>query len=87
MHKAPQSLMLFSALYGAGVQLVFMVLFSIVIAALGTFYSGFLTEKVFFLCSRRGTIMSIAVGIYAVTSFISGFASGSFYAHHNGNTC
>ncbi|KAH3758343.1 Endosomal membrane protein, EMP70 [Pelomyxa schiedti] len=70
--RTPPHLVWFSSIYGTGMQLAFLCLFVIVIASMGTFYS------------RRGKILSTFVGVYAVTSFVGGYTSGSYYAENNG---
>jgi len=70
--RAPKWLVTLSALYGTGMQMAWLALMLIIMASLGTFYS------------RRGTILSAFVGIYAVTSFIAGVSSSSFYASNGG---
>jgi len=73
--RAPPRLMLFSALIGAGSQL-FVLIFACIILTI-VFYSN----HPFY---RRGTIVSIFLGLYAVTSIVAGYVSGSYYKRNSG---
>lgn len=64
--------MLFSALIGAGYQVTVVVLSIIIFAILGEPYT------------ERGSMLSIAIFVYAVTSPINGYAGGGLYARMGG---
>ncbi|XP_071875643.1 transmembrane 9 superfamily protein member 3 [Bombus fervidus] len=64
--------MLFSALIGAGYQVTVVVLSVIIFAILGEPYA------------ERGSMLSIAIFVYAATSPINGYAGGGLYARMGG---
>eukprot|EP01105_Mastigella_eilhardi_P007627 TRINITY_DN1912_c0_g1_i3.p1 TRINITY_DN1912_c0_g1~~TRINITY_DN1912_c0_g1_i3.p1 ORF type:complete len:391 (+),score=128.66 TRINITY_DN1912_c0_g1_i3:72-1244(+) len=68
--RHPQALAVF---IGSGTQLAVLVLLVVITAALGTFYQ------------RRGRIVTAFIIIYAVTSFVGGYSSGSLYARARGH--
>lgn len=57
---------------GAGVQLAALVLSVILITIAGSLFS------------ERGTIMTVFILCYALTSFLGGYVSGSFYSRAEG---
>ncbi|XP_014219614.1 transmembrane 9 superfamily member 3 [Copidosoma floridanum] len=63
---------LFSALIGAGYQITAVVLFVIIFAIVGELYT------------ERGSMLSAAILLYAITSPINGYAGGSLYARMGG---
>jgi len=73
--RYPGRLGLLSALLGAGAQLFVLVLLCIILTIF------FYHDHPFY---RRGTIVSIFLGLYAVTSVIAGFVSGGYYKRHGG---
>jgi transmembrane 9 superfamily protein 3 len=70
--RAPSHLMLFSALLGSGHQLILLVFSVLFLSILGTYYRS------------RGAIVTAFVICYTLTSFIAGYAGGSFYQRNNG---
>ena len=68
--RRPPHLALFSALIGTGYQLVVMIFFAILFAITGSVYS------------RRFSMTLAFVLVYATTSFIAGYTSGSYYRSH-----
>ncbi|XP_001604363.1 transmembrane 9 superfamily member 3 [Nasonia vitripennis] len=64
--------MLFSALIGAGYQVTVVVLSVIIFAILGELYT------------ERGSMLSTAIFVYAVTSPINGYTGGGLYARMGG---
>ena len=70
--RAPQHLILFSAMYGTGSQLLFLVLAVIVYAIAGPVLHGNMYED-------RGEMVSTFIVCFALSSTIGGYASGSFY--------
>jgi transmembrane 9 superfamily protein 3 len=70
--RPPKLLTLFSALIGTGYQLILIVFFLITFAILGSYYD------------TRGAMVTAAIIIYCVTSFVSGYFSGSYYSKHGG---
>jgi transmembrane 9 superfamily protein 3 len=72
--RAPQHLVLFSAFYGTGWQLLFLVLGVILYAMAGPILHGNMYED-------RGEMVSTFIVCYALSSAIGGFASGSYYRY------
>jgi transmembrane 9 superfamily protein 3 len=72
--RAPAHLMLFSALVGTGVQLIFLVFFVIFFAIIGAYYE------------TRGSMVSALVVGYSLTSFIGGYYTGGYYARNGGKS-
>ncbi|XP_058789177.1 transmembrane 9 superfamily member 3 [Phymastichus coffea] len=70
--RPANSPMLFSALIGAGFQITFVVLNVILIAIIGELYT------------ERGSMLSVAILVYALTSPINGYAGGGLYARMGG---
>ncbi|KAH9324686.1 hypothetical protein KI387_004864, partial [Taxus chinensis] len=70
--RTPKNLVLLSALVGSGAQLCMLVLLVIVVAIIGMLYVG------------RGAIVTTFIVCYALTSFISGYVSGSLYSRNDG---
>lgn len=70
--RAPQHLILFSAMYGTGSQLLFLVLAVIVYAIAGPVLHGNMYED-------RGEMVSTFIVCFALSSTIGGYTSGSFY--------
>ncbi|KAI8929878.1 Endomembrane protein 70-domain-containing protein [Entophlyctis helioformis] len=70
--RPPPHLTFFSALNGAGLQLVFMAFFVIMVTIMGNLYI------------ERATMLTASIFIYALTSIIAGYYSGSMYTKHNG---
>eukprot|EP00002_Diphylleia_rotans_P017514 TRINITY_DN3400_c0_g1_i2.p1 TRINITY_DN3400_c0_g1~~TRINITY_DN3400_c0_g1_i2.p1 ORF type:complete len:583 (+),score=84.59 TRINITY_DN3400_c0_g1_i2:58-1806(+) len=68
--RAPANVELFASLVGVGFQLVVLVLLVIVIALVGTLYKG------------RGSITTVSIVLYALTSIIGGFVSGAILKRH-----
>ena len=69
--RAPSYLVLFSALVGTGWQLLFLILGVILYAMAGTWH-GYMYED-------RGELVSTFIVLFALSSSIAGYASGSFY--------
>eukprot|EP00903_Cladosiphon_okamuranus_P013038 g12165.t1 len=69
--RAPKHLMLFSSLYGTGCQLAVLVLVVILFAIAGPLHGNVYEE--------RGEMVSAFIVCYALTSFVSGYMSGSYY--------
>jgi transmembrane 9 superfamily protein 3 len=53
-------------------QLTLLILFVIALTIAGNFFE------------ERGTILTAFIVCYALTSFVGGYGSGSFYARHEG---
>jgi len=70
--RAPPHLVLFSAMLGTGHQLAVLVFVVVVFSLFGELYDD------------RGTIVTLFIVFYAVTSFIAGYSGGSFYARNDG---
>ncbi|XJO76475.1 hypothetical protein BDV3_006991 [Batrachochytrium dendrobatidis] len=70
--RAPRHLTFFSALNGAGIQLILMAFAIIVATIVGNLYT------------ERAIMLTASIFIYALTSVISGYYSGSMYAKYNG---
>eukprot|EP01121_Diplochlamys_sp_Union-15-3_P017744 TRINITY_DN6313_c0_g1_i1.p1 TRINITY_DN6313_c0_g1~~TRINITY_DN6313_c0_g1_i1.p1 ORF type:complete len:581 (-),score=37.24 TRINITY_DN6313_c0_g1_i1:19-1761(-) len=73
--RAPARLMLFSALYGAGIQIA-VLLFLVIVLSISFYHSHFIY--------KRGSLVTSFIGCYAITSFIAGYMSGSFYLRYGG---
>ena len=71
--RPPAHLEFLSALIGTGIQLALLVLAVILITIAGTLFV------------ERGTIVTVFIVCYALTSFVGGYASGGFYARHDGH--
>ncbi|GAB4823325.1 hypothetical protein N2152v2_010371 [Parachlorella kessleri] len=65
---------LLSAVIGTGVQLALLVLSVILITIAGTLFV------------ERGTIVTVFIICYALTSFVGGYVSGGYYARNDGKT-
>ncbi len=65
--RKPSHLILLSACYGAGMQLVFLVIGVILVAISGSLWAD------------RGALITAALILYALTSIVNGYASGSYY--------
>ncbi|KAK9908535.1 hypothetical protein WJX75_009309 [Coccomyxa subellipsoidea] len=72
--RPPRYLELLAALVGTGVQLALLVLSVILITIAGTLFT------------ERGTIVTVFIVCYALTSFVAGYVSGGFYARNAGKT-
>ncbi|CAL5229553.1 g12903 [Coccomyxa viridis] len=72
--RPPRFLELLAALVGTGVQLALLVLSVILITIAGTLFT------------ERGTIVTVFIICYALTSFVAGYVSGGFYARNGGKT-
>jgi len=70
--RPPAQLELLSALVGTGVQLALLVLAVILITIAGALFVS------------RGTIVTVFIVCYALTSFVGGYVSGGFYARNDG---
>ena len=70
--RPPVNLVLFSAMYGTGWQLLFLVLGVILYAMAGPILHGNMYED-------RGEMVSTIIVCYALSSAIGGYSSGSFY--------
>uniref|UniRef100_A0A6B2L0V5 Transmembrane 9 superfamily member n=1 Tax=Arcella intermedia TaxID=1963864 RepID=A0A6B2L0V5_9EUKA len=73
--KPPAYLTLFSALIGIGTQLLVLTLIVVLLAI------GFYHNHPYY---RRGTIVTAFIVVYALTSIVSGFVSGSYYCQNGG---
>lgn len=73
--RAPEGLVLFSALMGSGWQLVVLVLGVILYAMAGPFLHGNMYED-------RGEMVSTFIVCYALSSAVAGYTSGSFYRQY-----
>lgn len=74
MFRPPKYLAVLSALLGTGLQLCLLTFFVILITIAGVLYEG------------RGTIMTVFIVCYALTSFVSGYISGGFNSRHSGKS-
>ncbi|KAK9810284.1 hypothetical protein WJX72_007991 [[Myrmecia] bisecta] len=70
--RPPRSLEILAALIGTGVQLALLVMSVILITIAGTLFV------------ERGTIVTVFITCYALTSFVGGYVSGGFYARNDG---
>jgi transmembrane 9 superfamily member 3 len=70
--RAPPRLALLCALVGTGAQIAVLVLLVILITIFGVLYED------------RGSILTVFIVCYALTSFIGGYVSGSLYKQHEG---
>lgn len=70
--RPPPALDLFSAILGTGVQLTLLVFSVILITIAGTLFV------------ERGTIVTVFIVCYALTSFVGGYVSGGYYARNDG---
>lgn len=70
--RPPPHLEILAALIGTGVQLVLLVLTVILITIGGTLFV------------ERGTIVTVFIVCYALTSFVGGYISGGFYSRNDG---
>uniref|UniRef100_A0A7S1C7F8 Transmembrane 9 superfamily member n=1 Tax=Bicosoecida sp. CB-2014 TaxID=1486930 RepID=A0A7S1C7F8_9STRA len=68
--RRPDHLALFAALTGTGYQLAFLVAAVVLVALMGSLYVD------------RGAITTVSIVAYALTSVVSGYASGSYYRAH-----
>ncbi|WIA19220.1 hypothetical protein OEZ85_003860 [Tetradesmus obliquus] len=72
--RAPSQRMLLAACVGTGGQLCLLGLFVILITIMGTFYE------------ERGTILTVFIVCYALTSLVGGYVSGGLYARMEGKS-
>ena len=72
--RSPVMLELFAAVVGTGVQLAALVLLTIVVTIAAELHV------------QRGTIVTVFVVFYALTSLLGGYASGSLYSKHDGRS-
>lgn len=70
--RPPKNLTMLSALVGTGAQLVLLTLSIIFLAIVGALYFS------------RGAILTAFIVCYALTSVVSGYVGGSFYARNSG---
>jgi len=70
--RAPQRLVLYTALLGTGYQLFYMGFCVILLIILGEFYH------------ERGTIVTTLLVCYSLTSFASGYKGAAFFKRNNG---
>ncbi|PRW59993.1 transmembrane 9 superfamily member 1 [Chlorella sorokiniana] len=70
--RPPRFLEVLAALVGTGVQLALLVLSVILITIAGALFV------------ERGTIVTVFIICYALTSFVGGYVSGSYYARNEG---
>ncbi|KAH9249028.1 hypothetical protein BASA81_013225 [Batrachochytrium salamandrivorans] len=70
--RAPSHLTLFSALNGVGLQLILMAFFVIIATIAGNLYV------------ERATMLTASIFIYALTSIVAGYYSGSIYTKFSG---
>jgi transmembrane 9 superfamily protein 3 len=70
--RPPRNAAVYAALLGTGYQLFFVGFFVISIVLLGTFYH------------ERGTIATVSIVGYCLTSFVAGYTGGSYYKRNNG---
>eukprot|EP01127_Copromyxa_protea_P015585 TRINITY_DN4500_c0_g1_i1.p1 TRINITY_DN4500_c0_g1~~TRINITY_DN4500_c0_g1_i1.p1 ORF type:complete len:597 (+),score=104.70 TRINITY_DN4500_c0_g1_i1:40-1791(+) len=75
VYRQPPYLALFSALIGAGTQLMVLVLCLVSLSLM------FYHKHPFY---RHGTIVTTFVALYAVTAFVGGYVSGDYYKKNNG---
>jgi transmembrane 9 superfamily member 3 len=79
--RAPDSLVLFSAMMGTGWQLLVLVFAVILYAMAGPVLHGNMYED-------RGEMVSTAIVCYALSSALGGYVSGSFYKYvHYSELC
>lgn len=72
--RSPPRLMLFSALLGSGTQLLLMASSVILFTILGHLYI------------QRSSILTASIFVYAVTSILAGYISGSYYQSYGGKS-
>jgi transmembrane 9 superfamily protein 3 len=70
--RPPRALEIMAAVVGTGAQLAFLAVFTVLIAIAGSLFNG------------RGTILTVFIVCYALTSFVSGYVSGGLYARNDG---
>ncbi|KAJ1556529.1 Transmembrane 9 super member 3, partial [Nowakowskiella sp. JEL0078] len=70
--RAPNQLIMLSAMLGSGVQLTFLALVVILWTILGDLYI------------ERATILTASIFLYAFTAMIAGYYSGSYYTKYGG---
>ena len=70
--RPPRYLPVLAALLGTGVQMTMLVFFVILITIFGMLYEG------------RGTIITVFIVCYALTSFVGGYISGGYNARCEG---
>jgi len=70
--RTPFQSMLFTCLIGTGAQIAFVVFLVTIFAIVGHLYT------------ERGSLLSTAIFVYAVSSPINGYFGGSLYAQYNG---
>lgn len=73
--RAPDHLILFSALYGSGWQLLFLFLGVILYAMAGPILHGNMYED-------RGEMVSTSIVCFALSAAVGGFSSGSYYKQY-----
>lgn len=72
--RPPQHLSLLAACVGTGMQLCLLGLAVILLTIAGTLFQ------------ERGTILTVFLICYALTSFVGGYVSGGYYARHEGKS-
>ena len=72
--RAPRHLPALSALIGTGCQMALLILLVILITIAGMLYEG------------RGTIITVFITCYALTSFVGGYVSGGYNARNEGKS-
>ena len=72
--RAPRYLPALSAFIGTGVQMALLILLVILITIFGMLYEG------------RGTIITVFITCYALTSFVGGYVSGGYNARNEGKS-
>lgn len=70
--RTPYQSMLFSCLIGTGCQIAFVTFLVIIFAIVGELYT------------ERGSLLSTAIFVYAVSSPVNGYFGGSLYAQYGG---
>lgn len=70
--RAPPHLIAFSALYGTGYQLAVLTFGVLCFAILGSYYRG------------RGTLLTVIIVCYVLSSVVAGFVSAQYYVHQGG---
>lgn len=70
--RTPYQAMLFSCLIGTGCQIAFVTFLVIIFAIVGELYT------------ERGSLLSTAIFVYAVSSPVNGYFGGSLYAQYGG---
>ena len=70
--RSPRALELMCAIVGTGAQLSLLCVAVVLIAIAGSLFNG------------RGTILTVFIVCYALTSFVSGYVSGGMYARNDG---